>query len=56
MIVQCRPSKRCVQSHEVGLVGVDYARILIADVNVPGIGERFDLCWHHLMPAFWGFC
>ncbi|WP_221312786.1 hypothetical protein [Granulicella aggregans] len=36
VIVECQPGKRYVQSHEVGLVGVDYARILIADVDVLG--------------------
>jgi hypothetical protein len=36
VIVQCRPEKQFVQSHEVGLVGVDYARILIADVDALG--------------------
>jgi hypothetical protein len=54
VIVQCRPNGRTAQSEEVGLVAVDYARILIADVDVLGIWkheESLDGCADYL---FWG--
>ena len=40
VIVQCQPSRPYVQSQKIGLVAVDYARILVADLEVLGI-------WNH---------
>jgi len=54
VIVQCRPNQRCVQSHEVGLVGVDYARILIADVDVLGIWKHEESLDGLADFLFWG--
>lgn len=54
VIIQCEPDRRYTQSHEVGLVAVDQARILIADVDALGT-------WKHEEPIdgmadylFWG--
>lgn len=54
VIVQCRPTKRCVQSNQVGLVGVDYARILIADVDVLGIWKHEESLDGMADFLFWG--
>ena len=40
VLVECRPQTRIVRSEKVGSVGVDYARLLIADVDA--LGE-----WQH---------
>jgi hypothetical protein len=52
--IYCRPSRRCVQSQEVGLVAVDYARILIADVDVLGIWEHEESLDGLADFLFWG--
>lgn len=40
IIVECRPQISVAQSEKVGYVGVDYARLLIADVNVLGVWQH----------------
>jgi hypothetical protein len=54
VIVQCQPSRRCVQSHEIGFVGVDYARILIADVDVLRIWKHEESLDGMADFLFWG--
>jgi hypothetical protein len=54
VIIQCRPSKRCVRSHEIGLVSVDYARILIADVVVLGTWKHEESLDGMADFLFWG--
>jgi hypothetical protein len=54
VIVQCRPNERFVQSQKVGLVGVDYARILIADVDALGIWKHEESLDGLADFLFWG--
>lgn len=52
--VQCRPNGRTAQSQEVGLVAVDYARMLIADVDVLGIWKHEESLDGFADYLFWG--
>ena len=52
--VQCRPNQRCVKSQKVGLVAVDYARILIADVDALGIWKHEESLDGLADYLFWG--
>jgi len=52
--IQCRPNQRRVKSQEVGLVAVDYARILIADVDVLGIWKHDESLDGLADYVFWG--
>jgi hypothetical protein len=54
VVVQCRPTERSAKSQEVGLVAVDYARILIADVDVLGIWRHEDSLDGLADYLFWG--
>jgi hypothetical protein len=54
VIVQCRPDMRSVQVQKVGFVAVDYARILIADVDVLGTWKHEESIDGMADFIFWG--
>jgi hypothetical protein len=54
VVVTCRPEMRIVQSEKVGVVGVDYARLLIADVNALGDWQHEESLDGLADYIFWG--
>lgn len=54
VVIQCRPGEQFVDSHLVGLVGVDYARMLIADVDVLGLWKHNESIDGLADFLFWG--
>jgi len=54
VIVQCRPDQYPSQSLEVGVVAVDYARILIADVDAIGSWKHEESLDEMADYLFWG--
>jgi hypothetical protein len=54
VVVECRPNTTAKESQEVGVVGVDYARILIADVDVLGIWKHEESLDGLADCVFWG--
>ncbi len=54
VIVQCQPGKPYVQTQQVGLIGVDYARILIADVDSLGVWRHEESLDGKADFLFWG--
>jgi hypothetical protein len=54
VVVECLPSARVASSEKVGCVGVDYARLLIADVDALGEWRHEESCDGMADFVFWG--
>lgn len=54
VIVQCRPDQQVSKSLEVGVIAVDYARILIADIDALGIWKHDESLDGSADYVFWG--
>jgi hypothetical protein len=52
--VECRPNSRIALSEKLGVVGVDYARILIADVDALGLWKHEESLDGLADYVFWG--
>jgi len=54
VFVECRPRGQIVRSERVGLVGVDYARLLVADVDALGMWQHEESRDGKADYVFWG--
>jgi len=54
IVVECRPNSPTARSEKVGCVGVDYARILIADVDALGLWNHTESLDGLADYVFWG--
>ena len=54
VLVECRPDSQIVRSEKVGDVGVDYARLMVADVDVLGAWQHDESRDGMADYVFWG--
>jgi hypothetical protein len=54
VLIECRPQERVEKTEKVGSVGVDYARLLVADADVLGIWKHEESLDGMADYVFWG--